>query len=199
MQITGLILAGGRSSRMAGRDKGLLKLLGRPMIDYVIRRLQPQVNRILISANRHIDQYAQYGYEVLLDDYDDFRGPLAGMARGLSQTNSEYLLTVPCDGPLLPTDLAPRMLQLARAHQAKAVIVFDGEFRQPAYNLLHKDRLPIIMQSLERDENKLGKWLMDQGALNLDCSQQKSAFININTLDDLQQLEQQLKAHPETF
>lgn len=192
MQISGLILAGGRSSRMAGKDKGLLDLLDRPMIEYVIQGLEPQVSQILISANRHIEQYQKYGYQVLLDDYDDFRGPLAGISRGLSHSDSEYLLTVPCDGPLLPNDLAPRMLQLAQENGSKAVLVFDGQYKQPTYNLLHKDLLPAINLSLKQDEHKLGKWLMDHGALKLDCSGQQSAFTNVNTPADLEQLAQYL-------
>lgn len=192
MQITGLILAGGRSSRMNGHDKGLLKLNDKPMIDYVIQKLKPQVKQILISANRHIEQYQQFGYEVLLDDYDDFRGPLAGMLRGLSHSKSEYLLTVPCDGPLLPADLVRRMLYFARENHVRAVIAFDGKYRQPTYNLVHRELLPAMSQSLEQNEHKLGKWLMDNGALELDFSDQKSAFININTLADLNLLAKQL-------
>lgn len=196
MQISGLILAGGRSSRMGGDDKGLLNLLDRPMITHVIQRLEPQVDEILISANRHIDQYQKYTYEVLLDDYDDFRGPMAGMVRGLSHCKSEYLLTVPCDGPLLPHDLAFRMLELSRQKNARAVLVFDGQYNQPAYNLLHKDLLDSITHALRHNEHKLGKWLMDHGALQLDCSMQKSAFINVNTSADLQQLESHLRSLP---
>lgn len=188
MQITGLILAGGRSSRMNGKDKGLMPLIDRPMIEYVIERLKPQVSQIVISANRHIQQYQAFGYDVLVDDYDDFRGPLAGMAKGLSHSNSNYLLTVPCDGPLLPIDLAQRMLSCTLEHKAPAVIVFDGRYRQPTYNLIHKDLLPELNQSLKKNEHKLGKWLMDHGAINLDFSDQPSAFINVNTPDDLKQL-----------
>jgi molybdenum cofactor guanylyltransferase len=188
MQITGLILAGGRSSRMNGKDKGLLSLLDRPMIAHVIERLQPQVDAILISANRHLEQYQKFGYEVLQDDYDDYRGPLAGMARGLSHSDSDYLLTVPCDGPLLPRDLGQRMLSLAQNNNASAVIAFDGQFKQPTYNLIHKNCLAALNHALENNEHKLGKWLMDQGALKLDCSDQQFAFINVNTPEDLEQL-----------
>lgn len=192
MQITGLILAGGRSSRMDGHDKGLLKLLGRPMISHVIDKLKPQVEQILISANRHLDDYQKFGYEVLVDDYDDYRGPLAGMSRGLAQSESEYLLTVPCDGPLLPMDLASRMLDYAQKNEAKAVLAFDGQYKQPTYNLIHKDLLARLNHSLKNNEHKLGKWLMDNGALKLDFSDQKSAFLNVNTPDDLDLLSQQL-------
>ena len=194
-QISALILAGGRSSRMNGDDKGLLKLLNSPMIEHVINRLKPQVNQILISANRHLESYQEFGYKVLVDDYDDYRGPLAGMSRGLSHSNSNYLLTVPCDGPLLPLDLAKKMLDFAQQKNAKAVLVFDGKYRQPTYNLIHKDLLPAIKKSLENNEHKLGKWLMDNGAVNLDFADQKSAFLNVNTLDDLYLLSQQLNEH----
>lgn len=192
MQVTGLILAGGRSSRMEGNDKGLLKLLERPMIEHVIERLKPQVDTILISANRHIEQYQQYGYKVLIDKYDDFRGPLAGMSRGLEASNSDYLLTVPCDGPLLPVDLAQRMLKSIQ-QQADAALVYDGQYKQPTYNLIHHRLQDDINHSLQCNEHKLGKWLMDHGALKVDFSEQKEAFINVNTPDDLHKLEQQLK------
>ena len=192
LPVTGLILAGGRSSRMNGHDKGLLKLLNKPMIYHVIERLKAQVGAILISANRHLETYQQFGYPVLVDDYDDYRGPLAGMSRGLSHTSSEYLLTVPCDGPLLPLDLAEKFLQHAQRTQAKAIIAFDGKYKQPTYNLIHKDLLSPLTQSLEQGEHKLGKWLIDNGAVRLDFSKQKEAFLNVNTLDDLQLLSQQL-------
>jgi len=195
IQISALILAGGRSSRMDGYDKGLLKLLDRPMIDYVIERLKPQVGQILISANRHLEQYREFGYEVLVDDYNDYRGPLAGMARGLAQSDTDYLLTVPCDGPLLPTDIAGRMLHYAIQNQAKAVLVFDGQYKQPTYNLIHKDLAAQLNQSLMNNEHKLGKWLMDNGAVRLDYSDQQAAFLNINTPDDLCLLGKALKVN----
>ncbi|MCP3849024.1 MAG: molybdenum cofactor guanylyltransferase MobA [Gammaproteobacteria bacterium] len=194
-KISGLILAGGRSSRMDGSDKGLLKLLDKPMIEHVINRLKPQVEEIIISANRHLESYQKFGYLVLVDDYDDYRGPLAGISRGLSQTKSDYLLTVPCDGPLLPMDLGQRMLAAAQKEKVQAVLAFDGHYRQPTYNLIHKDLLPAINQSLENNEHKLGKWLMDNGAISLDFSDQKSAFVNVNTPDDLNLLSHQFH-HP---
>ncbi|MCU7834612.1 MAG: molybdenum cofactor guanylyltransferase MobA [gamma proteobacterium symbiont of Taylorina sp.] len=193
MQITGLILAGGRSSRMEGHDKGLLTLVDKSMIEHVIEKLKPQVDQILISANRHIEQYQSFGYEVLLDEYDDFRGPLAGMVRGLSHSNSEYLLTVPCDGPLLPIDLAVKLLDSAQKKSTKAVFVFDGKYKQPTYNLLHSDLLKSIEQSLEHQEHKLGKWLLDNGACAVDFSAQKNAFLNVNTPKDLQLLAEALQ------
>lgn len=193
MQITGLILSGGRSSRMDGHDKGLLNLLDKAMIAHVIQRIKPQVNQIIISANRHIEQYKKFGYEVLLDEYDDFRGPLSGMSQGLFHSRSEYLLTVPCDGPLLPLDMAARMLDFAQKNNTKAVFAFDGKYKQPTYNLIHSGLLDSIELSLERQEHKLGKWLLDNGASPVDFSDEKEAFLNVNTKDDLSLLIEKLR------
>ncbi len=193
MHITGLILAGGQSSRMDGHDKGLLNLIDKPMIAHVIARIKPQVDQIIISANRHIEDYQKFGYEVLLDEYDDFRGPLAGMAQGLSHSKSEYLLTVPCDGPLLPSDMALRMLNVIQKNNTKAVFAFDGKYKQPTYNLIHTDLLHAIEQSLKHNEHKLGKWLLDNGADRVDFSDKKEAFLNVNTHKDLELLVKNLQ------
>lgn len=188
MHITGLILAGGRSSRMGGRDKGLITLNGKPMIMHVIDKLKPQVERIIISANRHLELYRQLGYDVYADEYHDFRGPLAGICQGLIKTGSEYLLTVPCDGPLLPADLALRLSRAAQWHQTRAAMVFDGQYNQPTYNLIHRDLIPSMQHALANNEHKLGQWLMDNGALRVDFSAQKATFANINTPRDVEVL-----------
>ena len=193
MHITGLILAGGQSSRMDGQDKGLLNLIDKPMIAHVIARIKPQVDQIIISANRHIEDYQKFGYEVLLDEYDDFRGPLAGMAQGLSHSESEYLLTVPCDGPLLPSDMAFRMLNVIQKNNTRAVFAFDGKYKQPTYNLIHTDLQHAIEQSLKHNEHKLGKWLLDNGADRVDFSDKKEAFLNVNTHHDLELLVKKLQ------
>jgi molybdopterin-guanine dinucleotide biosynthesis protein A len=107
--ITGLILAGGRAQRMGGIDKGLIPFHGKPLIESAISRLKLQVSTILINANRSITKYSHYGYPVLMDETPDFSGPLAGFSVGLKHCKTPYLLTSPCDSPLLPTDLAQKM------------------------------------------------------------------------------------------
>jgi molybdopterin-guanine dinucleotide biosynthesis protein A len=189
MELSGLILAGGRASRMGGNDKGLLTLDKRPLIARVIRRLSPQVNHLVVSANRNLHAYQQFGFEVLKDDYDDYRGPLAGMLKGLSFADSEYLLTVPCDGPFLPLDLGSRLLRAATEKNALAAIAFDGQFKQPAFNLIHKKLLDKLSLALANNQHKLGKWLMDNHAISVDFSDQADAFLNINTLEELARLE----------
>ena len=108
-QITGLILAGGRAQRMGGIDKGLIPFHNKALIESAIARLSSQVGSILINANRNVTKYASYGYPVIPDETPDFSGPLAGFSAGLKTCNTPYLLTSPCDSPLLPIDLGIKL------------------------------------------------------------------------------------------
>ncbi|MES2635961.1 MAG: molybdenum cofactor guanylyltransferase, partial [Pseudomonadota bacterium] len=108
MAISCIILSGGRATRMGGVDKGLLRLQNQPLIQHVIKRLSPQVDEIFINANREIVQYQAFGYPVLQDSHANFIGPLAGFSLGLQHAKHDYVLTVPCDSPFLPMDLAQR-------------------------------------------------------------------------------------------
>jgi molybdenum cofactor guanylyltransferase len=109
--ITGVILAGGRGSRLGGVDKGLVPLHGRPLIEHVIDALRPQVGALLISANRNRDIYASYGYPVIADVMGDYDGPLAGMLSAMRAAGTAYILTTPCDAPSIPADLARRLAE----------------------------------------------------------------------------------------
>ncbi|MBI2510013.1 MAG: molybdenum cofactor guanylyltransferase, partial [Betaproteobacteria bacterium] len=95
-KITGVILAGGRGSRMGGVDKGLQMLRGKPMVQWVIERFAPQVAEVLINANQNIEQYQRFGYRVVPDEIGGFAGPLAGLHRGLSEAAHGLIATVPC-------------------------------------------------------------------------------------------------------
>ena len=110
-QITGIVLAGGQARRMGGVDKGLISLCGRPMVEWTIRALRPQVETIAINANRNSDLYAGFGYAVVADNDSGFLGPLAGMASGMRAARTTHILTVPCDSPLIVPDLAERLWQ----------------------------------------------------------------------------------------
>ena len=107
--ITGVILAGGRAQRMGGCDKGLIKLLGKPLVEYVIRALKPQVAEMIINANRNRERYAAYGYPIIADLMDGFYGPLAGMASAMQAARTPYIVTTPCDSPFVPSDLVKRL------------------------------------------------------------------------------------------
>ena len=142
--ITGVVLAGGRGRRMGGVDKGLMPLAGRPAVAHVLDRLAPQVDRLLINANRNRAAYAAYGHPVIADRTGDFAGPLAGMAAALAVAETELVLTVPCDTPWLPADLAAR-LHAARARDAAAIAtVADGATTHPVFALLPRGLGPSL-------------------------------------------------------
>lgn len=198
--VTGLILSGGRSSRMGEQDKGLILLNGKPMIATVKQILSPQVDQILISANKNIEQYRQLNKIVLTDEHDDYRGPLAGIYEGLKYIKEySFLLVVPCDGPLLPSDLSRRMLVAIENNSAapeetnqqnffKLATVFDGNYRQPSYSLIHQSLKDNLKVFLDQGGRKLGQWLSENNTQLVDFSDQQRAFVNINTQKDLAQL-----------
>ena len=119
--VTGIVLAGGLGRRMGdtvdGVDKGLLSLSGKPLVAHVIERLVPQVDVLLVNANRNADSYAQFGCQVVPDVIGGFAGPLAGLHAGMLAAATEWVVTAPCDSPLLPPNLVERLHAAARANR----------------------------------------------------------------------------------
>lgn len=109
--ITAVILAGGKGSRLGGVDKGWVELRQVPLIQHVINRIQPQVAGIIISANRNIKRYTDLGFPVYEDETNNFFGPLAGILKALQQCKSDWLLTVAADSPFIPKNLAQHLSQ----------------------------------------------------------------------------------------
>jgi len=157
-------------------------------IDTLYNQL-PQVKEILISANNNLDVYQEYSECVLEDEFDDFRGPIAGICEGLKTTSTDFLLVVPCDGPRLPMDLARRMLASCLKEGSLLATVHDGQFKQPTYSLIHKSLLANAKDFLIRGERKLGQWLKENHSTLVDYSDQPEAFVNINSVEQLQELE----------
>lgn len=178
--ITAVILAGGEGSRMGGIDKGLLELNGQPLIKHVITRIAPQVAQLIISANRNLERYQSYGYPVITDQITD-KGPLAGILSALQYCHSEWLLTIPCDTPYIPTDLVARICNTKNPAQAALYTVHDGERLQPLVSMLHRDLITSLQNYLAADNRKVTDWLAHENSMTVDFSDQKSAFININT------------------
>lgn len=108
--ITGVVLAGGRGTRMGGIDKGLQLLKGKALWRHVADRLQPQVTKLAISANRNLDCWRSSGYPIITDSLNDFPGPLAGMLSVMHQVEGEWFLFCPCDTPFIPLFLAERLI-----------------------------------------------------------------------------------------
>ena len=192
MSISAIILSGGRATRMNGVDKGLMLLQNKPLIAHVIARLKPQVDEILINANREIAQYEAFGLPVLKDENEEFIGPLAGFSLGLQHTKHKYVLTVPCDSPLLPLDLVERLLNgMTEALADIAVASSDGD-THPVFCLMKKSVLPSLTAFLEQGERKVSAWQKSQKYVEVDFSDNSDGFINLNTFDDLKALELKL-------
>ena len=190
----GLILAGGQARRMGGQDKGLIKLNGRAMITYIITAMQPQVHHIMINANRNFAQYREFGHPVIQDDLSGFQGPLAGIASGLVQCETEFIATAPCDGPYLADDFVDRLHVAASEKASKISVAFDGKRLQPVYALIHKELLPSLFQFLDSGERKIDLWYGQHNYAQADFSDLPDMFTNINTPHDLQILEQRSDA-----
>jgi molybdopterin-guanine dinucleotide biosynthesis protein A len=135
--LSGLLLAGGAGRRLGGADKGLAVLYGRPLIEWGLAALAPQVDELFISANRHLDVYARYGHPVLTDRDPDYPGPLAGLLAGLTAARHDWLLVCPCDVPLLPADLAVQLWRATRAAGTGLAVAADDERLHPAILLIH--------------------------------------------------------------
>lgn len=181
--ITGLILAGGRSSRMGGEDKSWMLYKGQPMIEGVLQRLRPQVADVLISANSNSGQYQQLGLCVISDEFPGHPGPLAGIAAALANCETEWLLVSACDAPNIPEDLAQRLWEgIARCpNEVKLAYAHDGEQTQHLFMLLHRDCLAALEEALKQDQHKVVQWVSSQNPVQVDFSDQAAAFININT------------------
>jgi molybdenum cofactor guanylyltransferase len=187
--LTGLVLAGGLARRMGGVDKGLMEIAGRPMIEHVLEALRPQVSRLLINANRNLDAYARYGVPVVADTFEGFQGPLAGIYSGLAVVETPYLLTAPCDSPLLAPDLAACMVRALEAEQADLAVAYDGQRQQPVFLLLRRELAPDLHAYLEGGDRKIDLWFARHKVANADLRHRSDNFINVNDPDERRRIE----------
>ena len=191
-QITGLILAGGRGSRMGGVDKGLQNHLGIPLAMHALLRLAPQVGEIMINANRNLSAYESMGVPVWPDALPDFAGPLAGFLAGLERCETPYLLTVPCDSPLFPVDLAQRLGQALidqHAEIAMAATRENGKLQvQPVYCLMKTDLMESLVRFTQEGHRKIDKWTAMHRCVEVPFDDAQ-AFANANTLAELRLLQ----------
>lgn len=188
--VSAVVLAGGRATRMGGADKGWVELAGRPLIDHVLDRLRPQVDEILINANRSQARYQALA-PVIGDDNPDYLGPLAGMQAGLAAARHDWVLFVPCDGPALPRDLMARF-RAALTPETELVVAHDGDWLQPVVALLHKSLLPSLSAALAEGERKIDIWFARHQMAVVSFADQPDAFINLNSPDELAAYEARL-------
>jgi molybdenum cofactor guanylyltransferase len=197
--VTGLILAGGRGSRMGNVDKGLQRFRNSTMVAHVLRRLAPQVTRVVINANQNRDAYAVFGAPVWPDDLAGFAGPLAGLETGLRRCTTEFLVTAPCDAPFLPGDLVARLHQALVEGNADLALAETEEADengapriqpQPVFALMKTELLPILSAYLELGGRRMDGWYSDIKVVRVRFDD-AGAFRNINTAADLQKYEEQ--------
>ena len=191
--ITTVILAGGAARRMGGEDKGLTPLNNEAMIAHVIQRLAGQTPDILINCNRSQQQYAKFGYPLIEDTLSGGLGPLAGILSALDNSDSDYVLSVPCDTPLLPIDLAARMMQTIQQEQADACTVNDGDRLHPVILLVKRSVFSGLREYLIGGGRKVHDWFYSVTHCSADFSDQPETFININTPQQLATLQQRLQ------
>ena len=202
-EITALILAGGRGSRMGGVDKGLQTFNGMPLALHTLTRLQISggVGEIMINANRNLAAYESFGVPVWPDGLADYAGPLAGFLTGLERCETPYLMTVPCDTPLLPLDLAQRLAAALEAEDAEIAMAAapeagrDGQMQvrtQPVFCLLRLELLESLVRFTQDGGRKIDAWtaLHKTAVARFDkAGDNPQAFFNANTLAELHQLE----------
>ena len=189
--MTAVILAGGRGSRMGGVDKGLENFNGVPLALHTLRRLSLQVGSVMINANRNLAAYESMGVAVWPDPLADYPGPLAGWLAGLEHCQTPYMMTVPCDTPGFPADLAARLAQaLTRegAEIAMAATMENGQLQlQPVFCLLKSGLIESLAAYLDSGERKIDRWTAQQRCA-LALFDDAAAFANANTLLELQRL-----------
>jgi molybdopterin-guanine dinucleotide biosynthesis protein A len=200
-EITGLILAGGRGSRMGGVDKGLQNFNGMPMALHTLMRLQMQVGQVMINANRNLAAYESFGAEVWPDVLADYPGPLAGFLTGLERCETPYLVTAPCDSPRFPLDLVARLAEAMDREQAEIAMAAApekddrGEVKvrtQPVFCLLRIELLESLVQFTQGGGRKIDAWTAQHKTVVVPFDRPGDdplAFANANTLAELKQLE----------
>lgn len=183
--ITGVILAGGMGRRMGGVDKGLQVLRGRPMVAWVIDRLQPQVGSLIINANQNLERYGEFGCPVVPDRIPDFAGPLAGLHAALSAAQTPLVATAPCDSPFLPEDLIFRLFSALTAADADLAVARTFDQPHPVFCLCKRQVLPHLTEFLESGGRKIDRWYSTLKVVDVAFDDQPEAFENINTRDEL--------------
>jgi molybdenum cofactor guanylyltransferase len=190
-EICGLVLAGGQGRRMGGVDKGLQLLQGRPLMQYVIERLRPQVDHVLINANQNLERYAEFGCPVVPDRVGGFAGPLAGLDAGLQATDAPLVVTVPCDSPFLPHDLVVRLATARGVTDADVAVARTGSQPHPVFALVCTRVRRHLADFLSRGERKIDLWYASLNVVEVAFDDEADAFANINTRAELAQHERQ--------
>jgi len=205
--VDAVILAGGLARRMGGSDKGLVELAGMPMVQWVLQRVSPQVERVTINANRNIERYAALGAPVLQDSRSGHIGPLAGLATALDHFAAVHteagadasikrrVFMCPCDSPFLPDDMVSRMSQAMNDADASVAVASDGQRQQPVFLLVDSSCSVSLVEFLDSGERKIDRWFASERVCDVEFADHPMAFRNINTEEELQLVEAELQGN----
>jgi molybdopterin-guanine dinucleotide biosynthesis protein A len=183
--VTGLILAGGKGSRMGGVDKGLQAFRGKRLVDHVYERLAPQVGGVIINANQNQEAYRTFGVRVVSDAIGGFAGPLAGFHAGLSVSKRPFLASAPCDSPFLAEDLVARLYARIDETGAELAVAKTGDQPHPVFSLMRRGVLDHLSAFLKGGGRKIDAWYATLNVVEVPFDDEPEAFSNINTLDEL--------------
>lgn len=195
--ITALVLAGGRGSRMGGIDKGMQPFRGEALALHVMRRLAPQAGAMLVSANRSLDDYARLGApfnaRVIADTRGEYPGPLAGIAAALREARTGFVLTAPCDAPFVDEHLGAALLQALETKGVDiayaATVEASGDVQaHPVFALLRTSLADDLHAWLDAGERKVRAWYARHTAAEVQFHDVR-AFYNVNDLQQLAELE----------
>jgi molybdopterin-guanine dinucleotide biosynthesis protein A len=183
VKVTGIVLAGGKGTRMGGVDKGLQPLRGKPMAAWAIARLKPQVDEIIINANQNLEIYGAFGYRVVSDEIGGFAGPLAGLHAGLNAATYPLVATVPCDSPFLPPDLVSRLS--ASLQTLDLAVAKTGAQPHPVFALMKREVRESLEAFLASGGRKIDAWYAGLKVIEVPFDDEADAFRNINTIEEL--------------
>jgi len=184
--VTGLILAGGKGSRMGGVDKGLQAFRGKRLVDHVYERFAPQVGGVVINANQNHEEYKTFGVRVVSDAIGGYAGPLAGLHAGLSVSKRPFLASVPCDSPFLPADLIERLYRRIDESGAELAVAKTGDQPHPVFSLMRRGVLDHLADFLKGGGRKIDVWYATLNVVEVAFDDEPEAFSNINTREELQ-------------
>lgn len=182
-EITAVILAGGQASRMDGEDKGLIVFRELPLIAHVVNITKLKVSRILISANRNFEEYANFG-KVISDDLEGYQGPLAGISKALKVCSTPYLLVLPCDSPLIDEALIDSLIEKMEISKVDICVAHDGSIMHATFALMQTKLEKSLEEFLEEGGRKMALWYRQQSLERIDVSSHLEVLTNINRPED---------------
>ena len=168
---------------MGGVDKGLQLLRGKPMAQWAIERLAPQVDEVLINCNQNLEAYARFGRRLVPDEIRGFAGPLAGLHAGVKAAAHPLVVTVPCDSPFLPEDLVSRLNEYIEGKDL--AVARTGDQPHPVFSLVRRDVLDNLEAFLAGGGRKIDAWYASLRTVEVSFDDEADAFRNINTLEEL--------------